>query len=112
MGRSFTGYIAIRYSNINQGSWEYFTKEFSVAVTRVWESQSVAIVLQTAVHNNTATVITIMGFSAGNDTVIILGQMSIATIRVQAESCGIQFNSTEGNNEDLQDCAKGLTPIG
>jgi hypothetical protein len=93
MGRSFTGYIAIRYININQGSWEYFTKEFSVAVTRVWESQSVAIVLQTAVHNNTATVITIMGFSAGNDTVIILGQMSIAIIRDKRRVA--EFNSTQ-----------------
>lgn len=68
--------------------------------------------MQSAVQNNIAMIITITGVSAGNNTVLILGRMSIAAIRVQAENYGIQFNSTEDNNEDLQVSAKGLTPIG
>lgn len=42
--------------------------------------------------------ITVTGVSAGNNTVLIHGQMSIATIRVLADTYGIQFDPTKDKN--------------
>jgi len=42
--------------------------------------------------------VTVTGVSAGNNTVLILGQMSIATIGVLAGTCGIRFDPTKNKN--------------
>jgi hypothetical protein len=43
--------------------------------------------------------ITVTGVSAGNNTILVLRQMSITTIRVLANTYRIQFDPTEDKNE-------------
>jgi hypothetical protein len=52
-----------------------------------------------------------MGVSAGNNTILILGQMSIATIRSTSEYLQNPIRPNGRQKRDLQVSAKGLAPI-
>jgi hypothetical protein len=65
-------------------------------------SPSIKLISNISIQSNTAMIIisagdtnTVMGVSAGNNTILILGQASIATIRVLANTYRIQFDPME-----------------